>query len=103
MKVYKLKSMEKLKKQTISVKEFARSFTKGQKQIAEDEKRYQKMVVALRQAREARGFTQAELARKAKLPRTTITRIESGNRNATLQTLMALAGAMGKRLEVRLA
>lgn len=103
MKVHKLKSMKVLRENSIPLKEFGKDFTKGEKQVVEDEKRYYKMVVGLRKARQAKGLTQEELARKAKLPRTTITKIESGSRNATLKTLMTLAGAMGKKLEIRLA
>lgn len=103
MKVHKLKSMKVLRENSTPLKEFGKDFTKEEKRAVENEKRYYKMVIALRKARQARGLTQEELARKAKLPRTTITKIESGSRNATLETLMTLAGAMGKRLEVRLA
>jgi len=42
------------------------------------------------------------LAQLSKVPRTTITKVESGSRNATLQTLMAMAHAMGKSVELRL-
>jgi len=103
MNEYKTKlSFKEIRKKTISLADLKKNLTKEQKQIVENEKRYYKMVVGLKKAREKQGLTQEALARKANLPRTTITKIESGNRNATLETLMALAGAMGKRLEVRL-
>lgn len=38
----------------------------------------------------------------SKLPRTTITKVESGSRNATLQTLMIMAQAMGINVELKL-
>jgi len=48
-------------------------------------------VVALRRAR---GLTQAQLARMAALPRSTITYVESGGGNPSLRTLTALTGAL---------
>jgi len=104
MREYKTKlSLKEIKKRTISLKELKKGLTSKQKQIIEEEKRYYQMVVALRTARKEQGLTQEALAKKAKLPRTTVTKIESGSRNATLETLMSLAGAMGKRLEIKVA
>jgi transcriptional regulator with XRE-family HTH domain len=48
-------------------------------------------VVALRRAR---GLTQAQLARMASLPRSTIAYVESGGGNPSLHTLTALTGAL---------
>ncbi len=42
-----------------------------------------------------RGFTQAELARKAGIPRPNLIDIETGKRDCTLRTLQALAKALG--------
>ena len=60
------------------------------------------MVVALRKRREELGLTQEKLSKLSNIPRTTITKVESGTRNATLQTLMSLAQAMGSTFEVKL-
>lgn len=57
---------------------------------------------ALREKREKLGLTQAKLAEIANLPRTTITKVESGARNTTLQTLMSMATAMGSEFELKL-
>ena len=61
--------------------------------------------IALRELKEKRenlGLTQVELSKKAKLPRTTITKIETGYQNVSLQKIMQVAGAMGYTIEVSL-
>lgn len=50
---------------------------------------------ALKQERVARGFTQAELARKIEADRKTIVDLEAG-RNVGLVTFMAALAALGK-------
>ena len=44
--------------------------------------------------RKARGMTQAELARAAKILRPNLARIEAGKHRPTLETLEKLAGAL---------
>ena len=90
------------KKNTVSVNEISKDFTKRDWQEVENEKKYYQIVVALRNEREKLGFTQAKLAEKSSLPRTTITKVESGARNTTLQTLMTMAQAMGKNFVLKL-
>jgi len=41
------------------------------------------------------------LAKKAAIPRTTITKVESGKYNPTVSTLMSIASAMNKTLQIR--
>ena len=72
-------------------------------QVVEAEKKYYKMVISLKKARQSKGLTQQQLAKKANKSRTMITKVESGERNATLSTLMDIASAMGRQLEIRLA
>lgn len=50
----------------------------------------------LRQMRKEMGLTQEELAHKARIPRTTVTKIESGRHNVTIATLQKIASAVGK-------
>jgi DNA-binding XRE family transcriptional regulator len=95
-------SKTKLLKNTIPLSDLMKNLTPEEKQFIEAEERYYYLVVELRTKRRELGLTQAELAKKARVPRTTITKIESGSRNATLETLMAIAQAMGQRLELRL-
>ena len=92
----------KLKKQSITLSEFSKNITDEERKFIESEKKYYQVVIALRKKREALGFTQEKLAKVSHLPRTTITKVESGSRNATLQTLIAMAEAMGKSIELRL-
>ena len=48
------------------------------------------------------GLTQAELAKKAGVPRSNITRFESGNYNPSLELLVRIAAALGMTLQMRL-
>ncbi|MGH7332641.1 MAG: helix-turn-helix domain-containing protein [Candidatus Rokuibacteriota bacterium] len=54
--------------------------------------------VRIRQLREARGFTQTALARRAKVGRITLVRIEQGTQDATVSTLERLARALEVRV-----
>jgi predicted transcriptional regulator len=57
----------------------------------------------LRQAREAAGITQEELARRLHTQKTAISRIENHAEDIKLSTLERVASALGKRLEVKIA
>lgn len=48
------------------------------------------------------GITQAELARRAGVPRTNITRFESGSYNPSLEMMVRIAAALGKKLQIEL-
>lgn len=48
------------------------------------------------------GLTQDELAKKAKINRTTLSKVETGSRNATIDTLIKLASAMDMQLDMSL-
>ncbi|MCI8887795.1 MAG: helix-turn-helix transcriptional regulator [Hungatella sp.] len=52
--------------------------------------------------RKEKGITQAELAKRAGLPRTNVTRFESGNYNPSLEMMVRIASALGMKLEIRL-
>lgn len=54
---------------------------------------------AIFKAREEMGWTQNELAERANVPRSTVSRTESGN-NTSIETLNKLAFAMGKKLSI---
>jgi DNA-binding XRE family transcriptional regulator len=92
-----------IKKLAITLEEFAKDFTKEDLVIVEREKRYYYLVSALRKMRNSLGLTQEKLSQMSKIPRTTITKIESGSRNVTLETLMTMAESMGKTIELKLA
>lgn len=52
--------------------------------------------------RKMQGITQAELARRAGIPRSNITRFESGNYNPSLELLVRIAAALGMTLQMQL-
>lgn len=56
--------------------------------------------LALYRARKAAGLTQADLAKKAGVPQSTIARIEKGG-NVSFDKLSEIAYAMGKRLSIK--
>ncbi|PIY80655.1 MAG: hypothetical protein COY80_01615 [Candidatus Pacebacteria bacterium CG_4_10_14_0_8_um_filter_42_14] len=87
---------------TVSVDEITSDFNDEDWKAVENERKYYNLVVSLRDLRHKIGLTQKELAEKANLPRATIIKVESGKRNATLETLMHMAQAMGKDLMVGL-
>ena len=62
-----------------------------------------KVGVLLRQAREAAGLTQEELARRLKTKKTAISRIENHAEDIKLSTLERVALVLGKHLEIKIA
>ena len=78
-----------------SDKKFAKGYDEGYEQF--------KVGVMLRQAREAAGLTQEELARRVHTKKTAISRIENHAEDIKLSTLERVASALGKRLEVKIA
>ena len=72
--------------------EFSKGFDEGYERF--------KIGVILRQAREASGLTQEELALRVKTKKTAISRIENHAEDIKLSTLERVANALGKRLHV---
>ncbi len=62
-----------------------------------------KVGIMLKQAREAAGLTQEELARRLNTKKTAISRIENHAEDIKLSTLERVASALGRRLEVKIA
>ena len=54
------------------------------------------------QCRKMQGITQAALARRAGLPRSNITRFESGSYNPSLELLVRIAAALGMKIQLQL-
>ena len=75
-------------------KVFAKGFDEGYEQF--------KIGVMLRQAREAAGLTQEELARRLNTKKTAISRIENHAEDIKLSTIERVAGALGKRLQINI-
>ena len=61
--------------------------------------RYLKTAMELKKLRKELDISQEELARKMKVKREFIARIESGERNITIETLNRVAEATGKEFE----
>ena len=62
-----------------------------------------KIGVLLRQAREAAGLTQEEVARRLKTKKSAISRIENHADDVRLSTLRRYAAAVGANVHIRLA
>ena len=62
-----------------------------------------KIGVFLRQAREAAGFSQEELAKRLKTQKTAISRIENHAEDIKLSTLEKVASALGKHIRIAIA
>lgn len=92
----------KTKKLGVPLESLSKGFSKAERMSIEEEKKYYNVIVSLRKKRTELGITQAKLSLLSKIPRTTITKIESGSRNVTIQTLMTMVKAMGKSIEVRI-
>ncbi|MCP4164709.1 MAG: helix-turn-helix transcriptional regulator [Chloroflexi bacterium] len=74
--------------------EFAEDFEEGYVDF--------KIGVILRQAREAAGMTQEEVANKLKTQKSAISRIENHANDVRLSTLRRYADAVGADLQIRL-
>lgn len=62
-----------------------------------------KIGVMLRQAREAAGLSQEELAKRLKTQKTAISRIENHAEDIKLSTLEKVASALGKHVRIAIA
>lgn len=99
--------MKKIPKRKIKTISYEDAFKKDRKdpkyrKLVESKRKYFETLIALRKAREAKGLSQYKLAELAGLPRQTIIRIESGQKNTTIDTLIRMASAIGKRIDMRL-
>lgn len=99
MKTQKIEP-KKIKELSITLEEFDERFSKQEKEAIQEEVQYLEVLMGLKNSRQALGLTQAELAALSKVPRATVTKIENGQRNATLRTMLSLARAMGKKLQI---
>ena len=75
-------------------KAFAEGFDEGYEQF--------KIGEVLRQAREAAGLTQEELASRVHTQKTAISRIENHAEDIKVLTLKRVAKALGKRIQINL-
>ena len=76
----------------------------GEKILLETQQKVtiQRTVDIYKQYRKELGLTQSELGKRAGMSQPNITRFESGNYNPSLEFLVKIAGAMGKKVKVTL-
>lgn len=76
----------------------------GEKILLETQQKVtiQRTVDIYKQYRKEMGLTQSELGKRAGISQPNITRFESGNYNPSLEFLVKIAGAMGKKVKVTL-
>ena len=74
----------------------------GEKILLETQQKVtiQRTVDIYKQYRKELGLTQSELGKRAGISQPNITRFESGNYNPSLEFLVKIAGAMGKKVKV---
>ncbi|MBN2016373.1 helix-turn-helix transcriptional regulator [Candidatus Dojkabacteria bacterium] len=94
----------KLRKYAIPYeKAFVQDMKKAQfRRLVRAKKRYFETLSSIKKLRKQKGFSQEKLAKLAGLPRRTIVRIESGQKNTTIDTLISIASAMEEELVIRL-
>lgn len=85
---------------TISLNQWSKQFTRTQKKQAKKANNYYAVVEEFKKTRKELGLTQQELANKIGIDRTVITKIETGARNTTLNSLIMIAEAMDKKLKI---
>lgn len=76
----------------------------GEKILLETQQKetIQRTVDIYKKYRKELGLTQSELGKRAGISQPNITRFESGNYNPSLEFLVKIAGAMGKKVKVTL-
>ena len=76
----------------------------GEKILLETQQKVtiQRTVDIYKQYRKELGLTQSELGKRAGISQPNITRFESGNYNPSLEFVVKIAGAMGKKVKVTL-
>lgn len=89
-------------KNSVSLDELSKDFTPEQWRIVEEETRSYELLLKFRQERRKQKLSQGGLAKKAKVNRTTLSRVENGIRNATIDTLSKIAHALEMKLEIDL-
>jgi DNA-binding XRE family transcriptional regulator len=92
MKKDNLITIEELEKEMFSPKELEEIRVEAQKRIA---------LRQLRELREKYNMSQKALAIKSGIPRSTISKIETGKRNVSMAKLVQIANALDRDLEVR--
>lgn len=80
-------------------------YTSGEQKViieAEQKNTRRSVIEQYVQCRKMQGMTQTELAKRTGIPRSNITRFESGSYNPSLELLVRIAAALGMNLQVQL-
>jgi len=99
-KIKTRKSLKYIRENSVSFDVIEKSFSKKDLNIIDKYIKEYDLLFKIREERRKKRLTQEKLARLANLPRTTITKIESGRRNVTIATLLSIARALGKELVI---
>lgn len=84
----------------LQLNEWSRQFSPTQKKVAKKANNYFEVVAEFKKTRQELGLTQADIAQKSGIDRSTIAKIETGSRNTTIGSLLILAEAMDKKLKI---
>lgn len=89
-------------KNVVSLDDFCKkNFTKEQRKKIEVRSQQRIALRQLRELREKYNISQKTLSIKSGIPRSTISKIETGKRNVSMAKLVQIANALGRDLEVR--
>ncbi|MEI7578413.1 MAG: helix-turn-helix transcriptional regulator [bacterium] len=97
-----IQTQESIRKNTLSLSQMMDDFSDSDQIDILEQVRYYELKLLLRDTRKKEGMTQQKLADLLNIPRTTIAKIESGQRNVTVLTLMKIAKVMEKKLIIEL-
>jgi DNA-binding XRE family transcriptional regulator len=92
----------KRKLRLISMEEIDRkcNWTPQELKEIEEDALYNRVAFTIKEVRLNKKMTQELLAIRAKMPRSVISRIESGRKNMTLETLFRIANSMDQEVEI---
>lgn len=93
MDIRKMITHEEVKRELMKDPEFRKEWEKS-------EPHYQ-LMRAIIKARIEKNLTQKELARRAKTTQAVISRVQNASVSPTLDLVQRIAGAMGKKLEIK--
>lgn len=85
------------KKELLDFDDLFASYSQKRKEKILKRARYLKAAIALRKLRKKLKFSQQELAKKMRVEREFISRIENGRQNITLETFYRIAEATNKK------
>lgn len=83
----------------ISHEDVMKSFSKKDREYIKEKSKYLSAQMEIRRLRKEKNISQTQLAKKMNVKREFISRIESGNQNITLATLLKIATATGKEFK----